>query len=386
MSRSLREVLSAGAAPSVQAATTTGLELIRVAAEAPPLRDPVELNIDDQGVLSRSGAAAPAGVGVYAAPEVEQNPDAEAARVYFVCAVLYHQLSGRAPYPDVGSDALAVRKALEPVAPLGETAPAALGALILAGLRADPAARPSLAQLGAVLRAPPTLSAPSPAPMPAAMRAAMPAPMAAAPGGPGFSGSVPPVDGPRLRSLRPLPVALGCLTMLAVAGIAAVALLSVSREAPAPEPMATTAAPSQAVSDTAPPQAEAPASRRATEEREEAKKADDEAPAAPAMDGFGAPAAEAPAPAAPAPAAEAPAARASASRPAASGGAPNPRPSPNPRTSLPNPRPRPRPSEALRPRPRPVERPRRSSPLRLPSARPPLRRCPDAAPLPRSGR
>ena len=60
-------------------------------------------------MLSRSGAEAPAGVGVYTAPEVEQNPDAEAARVYFVCAVLYHLLSGRAPYPDVGSDALAVK-------------------------------------------------------------------------------------------------------------------------------------------------------------------------------------------------------------------------------------------------------------------------------------
>ncbi|MFF5075249.1 serine/threonine-protein kinase [Micromonospora olivasterospora] len=209
------------------------------------------------------------GTPAYFAPErLTPGPPNPASDVYALGALLYRTLTGRAPLPvQSWEDALAVHARPAPVAPPRVPGlPPDVAALTLACLSADPAGRPTAAQLAARLGAPtadqPTAALPTvsraaahpptlidragPAARPAPPRAAAAAPVRSGspPAGPVRSGSPPagPVRSgpPPVDPVRPVPPRRGnrLVGVLVAAGVVLllglVGLLALGDESPNP--------------------------------------------------------------------------------------------------------------------------------------------------------
>ncbi|MEV4492911.1 protein kinase [Micromonospora coxensis] len=202
------------------------------------------------------------GTPAYFAPErLTPGPPNPASDVYALGALLYRALTGRPPLPvQTWEDALEVHAARPPVPPLRVPGlPADLAELTMACLAADPARRPTAAQLAGRFGAAPAADPPT-ALLPTVPAAAHPPTLidrSAATARP-VGTVVPPVPAAR-RSNRALGVlvAAGVALLVGLVGVLAVDGDGPERRTPA-APALTTPAPEPTTVDAPPPTTSAP--------------------------------------------------------------------------------------------------------------------------------
>ncbi|SCG74759.1 serine/threonine-protein kinase [Micromonospora coxensis] len=203
------------------------------------------------------------GTPAYFAPErLTPGPPNPASDVYALGALLYRALTGRPPLPvQTWEDALEVHAARPPVPPLRVPGlPADVAELTMACLAADPARRPTAAQLAGRFGAAP------PADPPTALLPTVPAPAhpptlidrSAAAARPAAGRVAPPAPAPR-RSNRALGVLVAAGVALLVGLVGVLAVDGDESERPTPAaPAPTTPVPEPTTVEPPPPTTSAP--------------------------------------------------------------------------------------------------------------------------------